>query len=106
DIEFPAGRSPAWATAACSFRHRLRKGGILLQSGADPRSAADPPGRLVAESLTVPSLLSWRTALSVPAAPRLCVTEQPVFLARRLHGSLPLHRSFPGGTLQSGQAFA
>ena len=38
--------------------------------------------------------------------PHVWVTEQPVFLTWRLHGSLPPHRPFPGGTLPSGQAFA
>jgi REP element-mobilizing transposase RayT len=38
--------------------------------------------------------------------PHISTTEQPVFLTWRLHGSLPPHRSFPGGPLPSGQAFA
>jgi putative transposase len=38
--------------------------------------------------------------------PHVWVTEKPVFLTWRLHGSLPPRRSFPGGTLTSGQAFA
>ncbi len=33
-------------------------------------------------------------------------TDQPVFLTWRLHDSLPSHRAFPTGTLNSGQAFA
>jgi len=38
--------------------------------------------------------------------PHLSVTGRPVFLTWRLHGSLPQHRPFRGGTLPSGQAFA
>ena len=38
--------------------------------------------------------------------PHIYATEQPVFLTWRLHGSLPQHRWFRGGTLPSGQAFA
>jgi REP element-mobilizing transposase RayT len=38
--------------------------------------------------------------------PHVYATEQPVFLTWRLHGSLPQHRPFRGGTLPSGQAFA
>lgn len=38
--------------------------------------------------------------------PHTWSTEHPVFLTWRLHGSLPQHRPFAGGTLPSGQAFA
>jgi len=38
--------------------------------------------------------------------PHVWATEQPVFLTWRLHGSLPPHRPFRGGTLTSGQALA
>ena len=38
--------------------------------------------------------------------PHVFATAQPVFLTWRLHGSLPPHRPFAGGTLSSGQAFA
>jgi putative transposase len=38
--------------------------------------------------------------------PHIWATEQTVFLTWRLHGSLPPHRPFAGGTLPSGQAFA
>ena len=38
--------------------------------------------------------------------PHIWTTEQPIFLTWRLHGSLPPHRYFPGGSLPSGQAFA
>src|SRR5207244_11745451 len=37
--------------------------------------------------------------------PHIWNNEQPIFLTWRLHGSLPLHRVFPGGRLPSGQAF-
>ena len=38
--------------------------------------------------------------------PHLSITDHPVFLTWRLHGSLPQHRPFRGGTLPFGQAFA
>jgi putative transposase len=38
--------------------------------------------------------------------PHISLTEQPVFLTWRLHGSLPPHRPFSGGALPSGKAFA
>lgn len=38
--------------------------------------------------------------------PHIWTAEQPIFLTWRLHGSLPPHRVFPGGSLASGQAFA
>ena len=38
--------------------------------------------------------------------PHIIAQELPVFLTWRLHGSLPPHRSFAGGVLPSGQAFA
>jgi REP element-mobilizing transposase RayT len=37
--------------------------------------------------------------------PHIWSSYQPVFLTWRLHGSLPPHRSFAGGTLPSGKAF-
>src|SRR5215813_9485334 len=37
--------------------------------------------------------------------PHTLSTDKPVFLTWRLHGSLPPHRSFAGGTLPHGQAF-
>jgi putative DNA methylase len=38
--------------------------------------------------------------------PHFDETGRPVFLTWRLHGSLPVNRPFPAGTLSSGQAFA
>jgi putative transposase len=38
--------------------------------------------------------------------PHLYQIGHPVFLTWRLYGSLPLHRSFPKATLNSGKAFA
>jgi hypothetical protein len=38
--------------------------------------------------------------------PHIWTRGQPIFLAWRLHGSLPPHRVFPGGTIASGRAFA
>jgi putative transposase len=37
--------------------------------------------------------------------PHVWATDQPVFLTWRLHGSLPPHRFFAGGTLSAGKAF-
>ena len=37
--------------------------------------------------------------------PHVYETQRPVFLTWRLYGSLPANRSFPGGSLSSGQAF-
>jgi len=38
--------------------------------------------------------------------PHVWASERPVFLTWRLHGTLPPHRWFAGGSLPSGKAFA
>lgn len=38
--------------------------------------------------------------------PHVRISDDPVFLTWRLHGSLPPHRWFAGGALPSGKAFA
>ncbi len=38
--------------------------------------------------------------------PHVWATDHPIFLTWRLHDSLPPNRTFAGGTLSSGQAFA
>jgi len=48
----------------------------------------------------------WSVAFYRRQLPHLDEPGRPVFLTWRLHGSLPLHRTFPAGSLSSGQAFA
>jgi hypothetical protein len=45
-------------------------------------------------------------AFSRRRLPHLYEMERSVFLTWRLHDSLPPHRAFPAGALNSGQAFA
>jgi len=74
--------------------------------GRPPLAAADPwsawsdfaETRLDSEPLLYAMLYRRRL-------PHVWNSDQPVFLTWRLHGSLPPHRWFAGGTLPSGKAF-
>ena len=79
--------------------------------GRTPWSAAAPlvgsVGSLshCGENFTTPSHY-FGVMIHQRRLPHIWATGQPVFLTWRLHGSLPPHRPFAGGTLPSGQAFA
>jgi hypothetical protein len=93
--------------------------------GRTPWSAADPPVGLLGihrirqrrprsrESTSRLSLRNRQCLLNYPGMtfyrrrlPHLYEPDRSIFLTWRVHDSLPSHRVFPAGALNSGQAFA
>lgn len=74
--------------------------------GRFPWTAADPLVGSFFENSTVPTEPLCYDVFPPTASSRRCNRTAHLFLAWRLHDSMPPHRVFPKDSLNSGQAFA